>query len=90
MAKAIARARDLSKVSGVERFGFADVKVIKVCVRRVISSRDLPRTECGSGLPAADCIGVLGQCVMAWSCREQCQLRPAKGFGRAPSYKSHA
>jgi len=30
LAKAIAKARDLSKVSGVERFGFADVKVIKV------------------------------------------------------------
>ena len=30
LAKALAKARDLTKVSGVERFGFADVKVIKV------------------------------------------------------------
>ena len=30
LAKAIAKARDLSKVSGIERFGFADVRVIKV------------------------------------------------------------
>ena len=30
LAKALAKARDLTKVSGIERFGFVDVKVIKV------------------------------------------------------------
>ncbi len=29
LAKALAKARDLTKVSGMERFGFVDVKVIK-------------------------------------------------------------
>ena len=43
LAKALAKARDLTKLSGEERFGFVDVKVIKV--RGVIYHLSKPRAR---------------------------------------------